>query len=202
MDAVTCLREEGGLGLRNLHLVNNAFGMKICWEMFNNTNSLWGSILCSKYKFDPHSGFDPIAPGVCTPLWRLICNTWPDMWRNVMWAIGSGKKIMFWIHRWVPNMKSSLSEVAVSVIPDHLMYKTVDFFVDSSGWAWDMFERFIPAEVASIIAATAPPSAMEEDDVAFWGPSSTGDFTVKTAYGSLARVHKPISYLPWERIWN
>ncbi|KAG6393957.1 hypothetical protein SASPL_144533 [Salvia splendens] len=107
-DAVTCPREEGGLGLRNLYLVNNAFGMKVCWEMFNNTNSLWGSILCSKYKFDPHSGFDHIAPSVCTPIWCLICNTWPDMWRNVMWAIGSGKKVMFWIHRWVLNMRSSL----------------------------------------------------------------------------------------------
>ncbi|XP_047979357.1 uncharacterized protein LOC125221277 [Salvia hispanica] len=106
-DMVTCSREEGGLGLRNLHLVNNAFGMK-----------------------------------------------------------------------------------------------AVDFFVDSSGLAWDMFERFVPAEVASIIAATSPPRAMEEDDVAFWGPSSTGDFTVKTAYDSLARVPESVSYLPWARIWN
>ncbi|KAG6414484.1 hypothetical protein SASPL_127286 [Salvia splendens] len=117
-NAVTCPIEEGGLGLRSLHLVNNAFG------------------------------FDPIASSVC-------------------------KKVMFWIHRWVANMRSSLSEVAVSVIPDYLMYKTMDFFVDSSGWAWDMFDQFIPFEVANIIAATAPTSAMEEDGVAFWGPSST-----------------------------
>ena len=119
-----------------------------------------------------------------------------------MWAIGSGKKVMFWIYHVVPNMRSSLSEVVVSVIPDYLMYKAVDFFVDSSGLAWDMFERFVPAEVASIIAATSPPRAMEEDDVAFWGPSSTGDFTVKTAYDSLARVPESVSYLPWARIWN
>ncbi|KAG6392983.1 hypothetical protein SASPL_147213 [Salvia splendens] len=80
-------------------------------------------------KTEDKNRFDPITPG------------------------DQAKKVMFWIHRWGPNMRSSLSEVAVSVKPDHLMYKTVDFFVDSSGWAWDMFERFIPAEVASIIAA-------------------------------------------------
>ncbi|KAG6397443.1 hypothetical protein SASPL_143610 [Salvia splendens] len=62
---------DGGLGLRNLHAVNRAFGMKACWGLFNNPNSLWGT----KYKFEPRSGFGPIAPAVCTQFWRLVCST-------------------------------------------------------------------------------------------------------------------------------
>ncbi|KAL1536303.1 hypothetical protein AAHA92_28978 [Salvia divinorum] len=43
---------------------------------------------------------------------------------------------------------------------------------------------------------------MQEDDVAFWGPSSIEDFTVKTAYDSLVGVQDSVSSLPWVRIWN
>ncbi|KAG6393294.1 hypothetical protein SASPL_147531 [Salvia splendens] len=60
-------KDEGGLSLRKLSLVNFAFGMKECWEIFKQPMSLWATQLCSKYKFDLLLGFDPIAPASCTP---------------------------------------------------------------------------------------------------------------------------------------
>ncbi|KAG6437982.1 hypothetical protein SASPL_102913 [Salvia splendens] len=77
---------------------------KACWEIFKQPMSLWATLLCSKYKFDPLLGFDPIAPASCTPFWRLICSSWDTMRRNLVWALGKGSSVQFWNQRWVPAL--------------------------------------------------------------------------------------------------
>ena len=39
---------------------------------------------------------------------------------NVAWIIGNGKRVLFWEHRWVPGLCSSLIESAVAIVPEML----------------------------------------------------------------------------------
>lgn len=43
---------SGGLGLKNLTIMNEALLMKLGWGLLVNNNSYWAQVLCSKYGFD------------------------------------------------------------------------------------------------------------------------------------------------------
>ncbi|KAG6404011.1 hypothetical protein SASPL_136245 [Salvia splendens] len=72
-------KEKDGLGFRDLHLLNVAFGMKACWEILKKPESFWDRLLCAKYKFEPSLGFDLYTNTSCTSFWRLVCSSWTLM---------------------------------------------------------------------------------------------------------------------------
>ncbi|KAF2318593.1 hypothetical protein GH714_009221 [Hevea brasiliensis] len=66
-------KEMGGLGFRNLSMLNNAFLLKLAWEISTNPHALWVQVIWSKYK-----------NGVC-------------------WSLGNGKLARFWLDAWLPD---------------------------------------------------------------------------------------------------
>lgn len=49
-DQVCQPKEIGGLGLKGLRLMNEAFMLKICWGPLTQHNALWTRVICAKYK--------------------------------------------------------------------------------------------------------------------------------------------------------
>ena len=104
----------------------------------------------------------------------------------------------------MPNLQVKLADVVLRPIPDYLLYKPVSIFVEDSKWAWHRFEHLIPTEIVNLIAATMPmpPDITQGEDVAFWGPSSTGNFSLKTAYDNIMGSPWSGEFLPWKSVWN
>ncbi|KAH9684963.1 putative ribonuclease H protein [Citrus sinensis] len=68
----------GGLGLKNLSLMNGALLMKIGWGLISSTNSLWyGSYM-----------------------WKAVGGIWPEVLKGIKWDIGNGNKVRFWWDNW------------------------------------------------------------------------------------------------------
>ncbi|KAJ9186725.1 hypothetical protein P3X46_002268 [Hevea brasiliensis] len=65
-------KEMGGLGFHNLSMLNNAFLLKLAWEISTNPHALWVQVVRSKYKV----GDDPLPQCLraynCSNLWRNI----------------------------------------------------------------------------------------------------------------------------------
>ncbi|CAA0834018.1 Unknown protein, partial [Striga hermonthica] len=92
---------------------------------------------------------------------------------------------------------------ALGPVPEHHLSWTLDKFVDSAGaWRWDLFQPLLPATSLLRIAATLPPSPGSGDDIMYWGWSSDGRFTTKSAYEALFGTHNANTRRIWKEVWS
>ncbi|GAU36899.1 hypothetical protein TSUD_220680 [Trifolium subterraneum] len=79
---VCCLpKEDEGLGMRSPHQMNEAFLMKMLWNMINNPNDLWWKVLYSKYGRDKDLRVAISAQPYDSLLWRAFVCIWDHFQR-------------------------------------------------------------------------------------------------------------------------
>ncbi|KAJ8763314.1 hypothetical protein K2173_001452 [Erythroxylum novogranatense] len=108
---------------------------------------------------------------------------------NVAWIVENGQHVRFWEHRWMSGLDLSLIELVVSQVPDSMRFH-------------EAFEYLLPSNAIQLIAAILSPDESMDNDRPFWCPSSSGCFTLKTAYLSLCGQSDIVSEAPWQRIWK
>ncbi|XP_052114169.1 uncharacterized mitochondrial protein AtMg00310-like [Arachis duranensis] len=93
-------KEAGGLALKNLERMNTAFIAKLCWEIVNNSESLWVRVLCNKYKVDIHARSWAVGLG-SSSLWKAMSQVWNFIEGGTMHRDGNGESTMFWKDFWL-----------------------------------------------------------------------------------------------------
>ncbi|KAH9728215.1 putative ribonuclease H protein [Citrus sinensis] len=63
-----------------------------------------------------------------------------------------------------------------------LSKRVVDFVDENGNWNWCLFSHLVPNNILLKIASVHPPKASHGHDSYFWGVSSNGIFSVKSAY--------------------
>ncbi|KAH9724217.1 putative ribonuclease H protein [Citrus sinensis] len=107
---------------------------------------------------------------------------WEQTRVGMRWNIGDGERVRFWWDCWVTT-SSPLAEFVTQPIPNTLLSKRVADFVDETGnWNWSLFSHLLPNNILLKIASVHPPTASHGADSFFWGASSNGTFSVKSAY--------------------
>ncbi|KAJ8766726.1 hypothetical protein K2173_005337 [Erythroxylum novogranatense] len=160
-------------------------------------------VLKAKYNFDYSIFFPPTAPNSCTSLWRLIVANWGDMASNVAWIVGNDKSTLFWEHIWLPGSSSPLLDLVISDPPSSTRFKPIADFVDTNGaWMWHKFATHLSELTVQLVAATLPPNSAMEDDEAYWNPSPSGNFSLRTAYAHLNDTDFTLPRLPWSLVWK
>ena len=59
---------QGGLGVRMASLMNNAYLMKLAWEVFCDCRKLWVDVMKSKYSFSNNGKTSRNGSGVEGPM--------------------------------------------------------------------------------------------------------------------------------------
>lgn len=77
---------NGELGIRSLVRLNEAFNLKLSWDLLNNNESC--AILLRNRIF---KGVGLIRYHIFSTLWTDIIAEYSDMWNNSSWSIGSGR---------------------------------------------------------------------------------------------------------------
>ncbi|KAF2291039.1 hypothetical protein GH714_019273 [Hevea brasiliensis] len=125
-------KEMGGLGFRNLSMLNNAFLLNLAWEISTNPHALWVQVIRSKYKV----GDDPLPQCLraynCSNLWRNIVWIWSSFQNGVCWSLGNGKLARFWLDAWLPD-GIILQRIAIQPIPEDLLNETIASYVTAVG---------------------------------------------------------------------
>ena len=95
---LVCLeKRKGGLGVRNLSLMNNALLCKWNWRFANERDALWRSVISLKYGVE--------EGGWCTRdvmgrngvgLWKAIRKKWGLLDGRVAFHLGNGQRMKFW----------------------------------------------------------------------------------------------------------
>ncbi|KAJ4753156.1 RNA-directed DNA polymerase (reverse transcriptase)-related family protein [Rhynchospora pubera] len=102
---ITKPKLEGGLGLRDMAVINRAAAMKILWKLAYNEfdNQPWIKILKAKYLVRKSLWLSSTGPS-CTKLWRAVMAMRGVLRDNVRWQLGSGDKCHVfgepWHHFW------------------------------------------------------------------------------------------------------
>lgn len=93
-------KEEGGLGLRSMGLMNKALMARMGWKFVTEPDSLWASILGSKY-LNNSSFFNCEANSKSSYTWRSILKGKDILKMGSKWVILNGQRAKFWLDWWI-----------------------------------------------------------------------------------------------------
>lgn len=103
-DIVLKPKNLGGLGVKDLHLMNIALLMKWLWKFGEDDNPLWKNLVSQKYGIEEHGWYarNPKQAYGCS-VWRGIQNHLVDFKANCKFIVGNGERIQFWKDIWLGN---------------------------------------------------------------------------------------------------
>jgi hypothetical protein len=72
-------KQLGGLGIRNLRIMNDACLMKLGWNLRQGKDSLWTQVLWGKYGRNSDETAELVVKHTDSNLWKAIVTLWPNL---------------------------------------------------------------------------------------------------------------------------
>jgi len=195
-------RSKGGLGVREVKMVNLSLLAKWKWRLLQEDQPLWKRVLVDKYG-DHVKG---VAPGEGTR-WPRFTSLW---WRNLMsleeghgdnWftnrlrrKIGNGNNTSFWKDRWVGEAPIRNIFPRLFSISNQKEAKVKEVVTwQGGGRSWNLTWRRLPFSweanlVDNLMALLEGVVFGSEEDRWDWLADEEGMFSVKSAYSILENI--------------
>ncbi|KAH1074811.1 hypothetical protein J1N35_027139 [Gossypium stocksii] len=174
--------------------------MKIGFNLVTKSDTLWARVLHSKYGWKDHLP-ESINRSHCSHLWRALAKIWPMLRDNLIWSIGDSATVRCWKDPWVPGMGSLISKIPFSSNLD-LDCRVRILLTPDGGWNLDLFRIWLPEEVICKIISIPPPLPESNPDRVIWARSSSGAFSIRSAYWALKEPSWNPSNKQWKTIWK
>jgi hypothetical protein len=172
-------KSAGGMGFRDFISFNKALLAKQVWRMWKNPEGLVARIMRAKYHKDcsileAQRGRKPSFA------WRSIQNSCELVREGLIWRVGNGSSVRIWKDKWLPLPSTYMVHSPPVLLEPNA---TVGDLIDSDTKWWDisLLERMFTEEEIKAIQ-TVPLSRTNQPDMLIWRGTSTGEFTVKSAY--------------------
>ncbi|WJX23235.1 hypothetical protein P8452_12461 [Trifolium repens] len=197
---VCCLpKKDGGLGIKSPLRMNDAFLMKILWNMINKPEDLWCKVLYNKYgrKKDLRDAIS--SQPYDSPLWKSIASIWDQFQNHIVWQLGDGNHINFWLDKWAPCGSSLMLDATQQLVDTTLTVK--DVLTINGHWNIDFIKSHLPPAKANQVLALPAPMDNDGPDSVGWKGTSTRHFTVQSAYELKCQNFNHIEG-DWQKIWD
>ncbi|KAG5591558.1 hypothetical protein H5410_042072 [Solanum commersonii] len=171
-------REEGGLGLRSLYDINRALVAKLWWNFRVATNSLWVEYMWTKYCKKLHPVI--VTNRGASHIWKCMMKMREEVEHDIWWQVKAGNS-NFWFDNWTKLGALYFIEDQTD-INEELEVK--DVIVDGT-WDRQKLLNCVSEEMADFIMEKIQPRSDSLLDRPWWTGTSSGEFTVKSAYGAL-----------------
>jgi hypothetical protein len=201
-EKVTQPKALGGLGLRNLQIMNSACLMKLGWELRSGNEALWCRVIRGKYERVNIANDTIIVKAYDSSLWKAIVKLWPNFIQFQYCSVGDGLNTNAWSTCWVKEgyrIDSMLDEV-----PAVWRDAKVADLVDHEG-KWPVEDlQWLPSHIRDNIRAIVPPAADMGNDVCLWPGNSNGKFTVSSAYRLMCMEceEDDSQREEWSKVWK
>ncbi|KAL6144809.1 hypothetical protein ACLB2K_055499 [Fragaria x ananassa] len=180
--------DEGGLGLKQLGVLNRSLLLKKAWEIYSSTsngcnflrNRFWrNGVLRRSY--------------ATSSIWPGIKRFWQQVIDNGCWLLGSNSQVAFWKDNFIGRPLNAYFGANVNILEN----KVSDFIHDGNWNLPPLLQLHFP-DICEIISRL--PIAFDSLDRLVWMPSASGILTARAAY-SFLRIHHPP--LAWSKvIWS
>ncbi|KAL6142125.1 hypothetical protein ACLB2K_060408 [Fragaria x ananassa] len=180
--------DEGGLGLKQLVVLNRSLLLKNAWEIYSSTsegcsflrNRFWrNGALRRSY--------------ASSSIWSIIKRFWQQVIDNGCWLLGSNSQVAFWKDNVIGRLLNAYFGANVNI-----MKNTVSDFIHDGNWNLPPLLQLHFPDICEIISRV--PIAFDSHDRLIWMPSTSGILTARDAY-SFLRIHLPP--LAWSKvIWS
>ncbi|XP_062006018.1 uncharacterized protein LOC133723218 [Rosa rugosa] len=189
---------NGGLGIKKTTDMNKAMLAKASWRVTQNEQGLWNKIYKEKYLHSDsllHENYR--KPPNCSSTWTGVVYGANLLRKGLMWRIGNGASTKFWVDRWTSC--GILENYALNHDTIDINSLVQDFWINND-WNLPMLHANLPVDIVDKI--TAIPLAISDlPDKLIWGSTSSGIFSVKSAYKLLCDDQGYQSY-GWLRNWS
>lgn len=195
-------KNEGGLGIRNMEMVNKSLVAKLAWRFITEKDAIWVKLLTTKY-LKSSSFWECNRPKKVNRTWDSILKVRDMLRRGACWSVGTGNCINLLSDPWIPN----LPRYKPISTPNQQSITKVRELISEDGKAWDidrLRNSFSDLEVEAITSIHIPQSYCEDRLV--WTYIPTGIFTAKSVYKLLQSDMGSTSSLSnnmhWKSFWK
>jgi hypothetical protein len=197
---ICCLpKVDGGLGIKSLHQMNEAFLMKILWNMINHPDDLWCKVLYNKYGRNTDLRASIISQPYDSPLWKALSGIGDQFRSHTVWQVGNGQEINFWLDKWMPNGRTLMNLSTQQTVDITLTIK--DTLTETGNWDLNFLTTNLPRDVVNQLVAIPAPKETDGPDSLGWIGTNTRQFTVQSAYYLQRGNYIPIAG-NWKNLWN
>jgi hypothetical protein len=198
-----CLpKNKGGLGVRDIRVVNISLLTKWRWRLLDSTNAVWKDVIKCKYGEVVSKRVElgeECMPWFASLWWKDICtigNNFGINWfsSNMVKLLGNGALSSFWFDIWVgdsslknrfPRLFSISSQKEASVAD----VRNLGTEVNNWGLLWRrrlfVWEENLVVELLDLINTVALSDSIDKWG---WRPEKNADFSVKSTYLSVSNL--------------
>ena len=206
---LVCLgKKKGGLGVRNLALMNSALLCTWNWQYANERETFWRRVISLKYGEEEGgwrtrevNGRDSVR------LWKAIRKKRFLLDGRLAYHVGSGQRVRFWTDKWCgdePLCESFSSLFSISLSKNAWVLEVWNPVGDGDGWTPLFARAFNDWEIELVELLLQKIHAFrvqrEEEDRVIWTASNDGVFSVKSLYSILECGGS--SMFPSKSIWR
>jgi hypothetical protein len=216
-------KSQGGLGVRDVRLVNLSLLAKWRWRLLQPGMPLWKEILVAKYGnhiVDHVVWSNRRIPGSSSSWWKEICTlegvvplkNW--LGDSIVRKVGNGGSTLFWSSNWIGGASLSNLFPRLFSLSNH-KEGTVDEFFASDGvgvkWFFSWRRPLFLWEtdlLDNLLAILEPVNLSLVEDFWVWTPDPEGSFSVSSAYNYLVKelrivdVLEPEVVVVFDHIWE
>nr|XP_011470584.1 PREDICTED: uncharacterized protein LOC105353269 [Fragaria vesca subsp. vesca] len=178
---------EGGLGLKQLVLLNRSLLLKRCWEIYTAQSEGCAFI---RNRFSRRKSYAPSS------IWPGVRQFWKTVQDNSQWFIGSGNGIYFWRDKF---MGRPINEFFGSNVLMQDNSDLVSKYIDNGSWNLPpLLQLHYPALCGMInqVPVSEDPSV---NDKLIWTSSASDELTAKQAYTFMRHSSNPVIW--GKRLW-
>jgi hypothetical protein len=192
-------KKDGGLGVRDIRIVNVSLLAKWRWRFLQSEQALWKEVIAAKYgpDFLTNVVFNRIAGArIASPWWKDICSleNYVDSknWLSeaIVRKVNDGASTSFWSHVWHGTV--SIAEAfprlfTLSIQKAASIADMVEVTGDQIGWRFRWRRRLFSWELNRLITSLATVVLSMGADVWCWKHDADGVFSVKSSYALLCK---------------
>ncbi|GAU47866.1 hypothetical protein TSUD_404370 [Trifolium subterraneum] len=181
--------------------MNEAFLMKILWNLIHKPDDLWCKVLLSKYRRNNDVSSSCSSQPYDSSLWKALSKVWHNFQRHVVRQIGNGRNTNFWLDKWVPHNVELLPLALRDQIDTTLSVR--DVLNQDGDWDVGFLSENLSNDIVTQVIALPTPTDVDGPDILGWAGTNTHQFTVKSAYTLNHAIAMPhVAEGDWKTLWG
>lgn len=178
-DTVCLPKQEGGLGIKDLQIWNEAAVAKNLWRCFVDTKSLWIKWVHA-YRLRGDGIWNINTPASCSWSWRKLLHIREQVRPHIIHKVGNGTNTLLWHDNWhpfgplLPRYGERIVQEANSGLRDR-----VAIYVQNGAWRWPLPRS---PDLAEIFETGNSVSTSLEPDKVIWDLTCDKKFSIRSLW--------------------